>query len=881
MSCASVRASAPRRPFVVLGLFPILTKQTLTMARCEVFRSCVAFTLLFSCCGIVNVQGFSSRVALLTGGFRRSSPQRALGRRWLLAASEDKGSEVNDGLDENEAGKNEIDSSPPKYNGDASAREFFGNKFFYGDRQELADFCRLYRDKYFAEYGIETVDDVMEKLKREKDLVELGKCIAVSISKWVNFFQSRRTLEQVLHEAEIVALNAPFEISTIDDRYVPFDTSVDLIEGALLKAEDRDAPAIMIYGSSGSGKTFYAVKEAATYRTAGLHGSNLMTTVYLQVSNCTFLGNPDERAEAPSKLAKLVRDLLEQTYGPFDRLKMHVSIVLDEAGSGRLKDYFESSTCIDNTVIALQSMAESVRLVVSGTGLSGADLSSKEYAKCRMSQWSVDKVLSTLIAKFNFAVADAKMVVAAMTRHPTLKALLTNGRTAYLLLTTLSQIVDLTRTSGPGSLLVSWLRWLNERTPALIAGVVAEYAKVNGLKNLSDISRTRVAAWVFWVLEKTSTNDERLIQPPDFSALIRKEAAAALGLIEQNFEDVGDGFVFVDGDRRRSITVTPAVAVVLFLLSGVESEVLSGFEAQEQTTALYAYRQQLLFLMEAFWRRRAECKDSLRSVMTAEEDLVRSLKKLSIVQVTKSIPEKRSSSTFTFPRLSDITVWINGPQSPFADVISRYTLYQAKNCDSDKDEVAVKYMDELKKCGLLRNQTTADRGRIILLALSAAWAGLFNGDRQGVIQPKSKNFEVRENDRLRSSAYPENLLNLPSIRDDSQYVQIKEVKGTWKILDGAESWDLPLEVPDVSYVLSTNAGSIELGQIGNLKLTITERNLHERPETLSEDELRVWRENKEGRIDEDTLSESESAAWKQFLNETVVPNVSLKFLFTY
>jgi hypothetical protein len=70
-------------------------------------------------------------------------------------------------------------------------------------------------------------------------------------------------------------------------------------------------------------------------------------------------------------------------------------------------------------------------------------------------------------------------------------------------------------------------------------------------------------------------------------------------------------------------------------------------------------------------------------------------------------------------------------------------------------------------------------------------------------------------------------------------------------------------------------------QIGGLNLTITEENLHERPETLSEDELRLWKKEKEGRIDEDTLSEAESAAWKQFQNEAVVPNASLKFLFTY
>jgi hypothetical protein len=247
------------------------------MGRRVVLRSCVAFALLVSCCGIGKVQGFSSRVAALTGALRCASALRVLGRSWSLPGK----APVADRTDDN-------CSSLPEYDGDASAREFFGNKFFYGDRQELADFCRLYRDKYFTQYGIETVGDVAEKLKTEKDLAEFGKFIDVSISDWVNFFQSRKTLEQVLHEAEIVALNSPFEITSICNRYVPFDDSLELVKDALLKAKDRDAPCIMIYGSSGSGKTFYAVKEAATYRTAGLHGSNLMTTVYLQVSSCSF-----------------------------------------------------------------------------------------------------------------------------------------------------------------------------------------------------------------------------------------------------------------------------------------------------------------------------------------------------------------------------------------------------------------------------------------------------------------------------------------------------------------------------------------------------------------------------------------------------------------
>jgi Cu/Ag efflux protein CusF len=322
----------------------------------------------------------------------------------------------------------------------------------------------------------------------------------------------------------------------------------------------------------------------------------------------------------------------------------------------------------------------------------------------------------------------------------------------------------------------------------LIAGVVAEYVKISALMNLGVVSRIRVAAWAFWALETTSTNAEHLFQHPDFTGLIRKEAAAALGLIEQNFKDVGDA----DPKRRRLVTVTPAVAVVLFLLSGVQTEVLSGFEAQEQTTALYAYRQQLLSCMEAFWRRRAESGESLRCVMITEEHLVRSLSKLSVVQVTNSILEQRPDATFTFPRLCDSAVWIHGPQSPFADVAAPYTLYRVKKCDSDKDKVTLVYVDELKQCGLLRDQTTADMGRILLLAQSVAWAGAFNDDRRDVNHVRSKNFEVTKQDRLDSLAYPENLLNFPSIRDDSLFVEIKEVEGIWKIVDGVESRDLPV-----------------------------------------------------------------------------------------
>jgi hypothetical protein len=509
------------------------------------FRCVVAVASCGWCYRIRNVQAFSGRAAVLAGGFRPASRLQRLGR---LRST--KGIMVGE----------TVDNPVPTYNENDLAREVFASKYFYGGVQEDADAFSDVRDRFFKTFGIVTVRDFADNLKSSqvRDMLYVA---FVAEKELLAFCKNPKTTEQELHDAEIVALNSADEIKTIQARYIPMESMQRAIRWAMDIAEgcekvNRVMDAVVVLGSSGSGKTYLAVMEGAGHLAAKQHPSGLCTTVYLKPALLDCFKETDTKS-IPAVLTKWIRDELKKTYGTFGQLKMHVSVVLDDIGG---LGYFKSGYNIEKLLQELKTLAASARLVVCGMGI----FPGHRIPTCRLKSWTVANVKRMLTqSPYNFKEAQSDLVVEAIQSQFMLGSLLTNARTCYCLLTSIDEAFAAVDLSGDKSEI--WLSLINTSSAGLIACAVSKYMNMTDIGGLDPVMRRRVAACVFQVIDQSLPG---LLVEPNFIGLGEHEKTVALGLVEQNLEIMSYGLEFSTGDTR-SITISSAHVVVLYYMLGV------------------------------------------------------------------------------------------------------------------------------------------------------------------------------------------------------------------------------------------------------------------------------------------------------------------------
>lgn len=82
---------------------------------------------------------------------------------------------------------------------------------------------------------------------------------------------------------------------------------------------------------------------------------------------------------------------------PPRKLDMHVCIIIDEAGAAGVNGWFEDKARLRALCAAVKTLATSVAVVVSGTGLTGTSVSSSDDAYFfRMKQWQPEDVAMIL-----------------------------------------------------------------------------------------------------------------------------------------------------------------------------------------------------------------------------------------------------------------------------------------------------------------------------------------------------------------------------------------------------------------------------------------------------------------------------------------------------
>jgi hypothetical protein len=256
---------------------------------------------------------------------------------------------------------------------------------------------------------------------------------------------------------------------------------------------------------------------------------------------------------------------------------MHISLVIDEAGDASLDGYFEGKGQVKELCKRLQKkLATTCHVVVCGTGLTGMEFSSK----FRMIPWTRADLAQVLNSFQLFPQREVDDAIAAIFQQPTLRALSTNARSARHLVATISDFRAWLHS-------VCWVELMSDFAPALVTDTVTNYIGQNGLRNLSDSNRRRVAASLFYVIEKART--EPLAKGPLLTGLSFYLLPIARALLDLNVERLCGEEKPAEGIDHQSVLVTPAIVVVLCFMLGANARVLttSGCFARVATSSCF------------------------------------------------------------------------------------------------------------------------------------------------------------------------------------------------------------------------------------------------------------------------------------------------------
>jgi hypothetical protein len=785
----------------------------------------------------------------------------------------------------------------PEYNEGDSALEIFSMPYFYKGRPSFANSRLRDREAAFAKREIVTVGDFANAWMDAEVQEELTEDVGINKRAVLTFFKQRRGVEDLLHNEQIVALSHDNEIETVRNQYIRFTSLEDIIRDAMPRKIETDrknrvTDVVVVLGSSGSGKTFFAVNEAAGYLANKQHESGRHTTLYLHPAVLACFIEADDESK-PERLTRWIRGQLESKYGKFGRLNMHVSIVLDEVG---MIGYFESEENMNNMLEQFKTLSVSRRLVISGTGLAAANLSTNLFPKCRLKIWNVKNVETMLTRKpFNFMLEEAKLVVYVLRRQGMLASLLTNARTCHFLLCSIADscvALDLR-----GDKLNVWLCLLRTTSASLITSVVDKYVKRNGLGDLDSLLRRRVAACVFLAIDEAAPGLDSA--QPDFTGLLPKEKTVAMGLIEQNMVSKQPKFATSD---RRYITVSSAIVVVLYYLLGARAEIFPGWQNQKHVTTRHAYRMLLLDFMKDFRKKYKACSNNYQrlNVVSTLDAYLANLRIVPLRTKVEAQSGEDNADSFLLPRLGCQGVLMNAERASFADVFIRRVLFQCKHCDNKDSQSKVALSDELEKCGLLKSQTQENLQRIVVLALSLIWDGALDSKTRATRRNRRNNsgvglFEEEDDDDAflqsqvvkdqNSDAYPDNLLKFRHAEDTLEYVTVKKgSKGKWFMECNGTQIPVPSALPKVSFVLSTNAEELKLTGVFREPLLVRRQHVHMDGRCLSKEELQgltvdEWNEQKRGTINEGKLTIECRDRWNSY-KAMADEAVTIKFLFT-
>jgi hypothetical protein len=605
------------------------------------------------------------------------------------------------------------------------AKYAFARRYFYqpdesneeteDDRWENAGtISKVYKNLRNKLFGERLVKDVLNDPDLENILPKIGiSCYKERIQP----FKTTPTPEATLAALKFIALNEGNEVKGYKEHHVTLKKHED--HHGFDTSKGREAPRnqhlIFVLGSSGSGKTFLALELADTFQ--GSFTALSRATLYFHPAKAfDSLYSHENDFEITEKTGvEVVRPLVDWirltvaaklNMNELGKLGMHLSVVLDEAGTPTLCGLFDKMDVVNALIEELEKMATEVLLIITGTGVGATAFSSQnECLKFRLAPWKSTDLLAVMMKKHGdkafpgIGEEDVSNVIQAIYRQPTLAALSTNARSAAFLL-------DCIRESSYGlekpDTVNLWILRFEDIKRTLVNNVVAKYSQYNGIANLKTaIQKRRVAASVlhFLFAFRKNPKQNRLfvgLQGP-------AEQACAPALIDYNVEGwTQDGQVeYARKEYKTPATMTPALVIVVCAMLGVQTEILSSFEAQEVVTALYALGQQASNIIETYRNDIIEANKDRDKEQLALENQVEQLLLVEVCRMTEHVPVQREKAlVMRIPKVSARTIWLNKPLTPGPDIVAYRLLGQAKYSEN-RTKVVIFPWKELEKCGLL------------------------------------------------------------------------------------------------------------------------------------------------------------------------------------
>jgi hypothetical protein len=356
------------------------------------------------------------------------------------------------------------------------AKDFFASPEFYDGSEEVA---ALYAKKREEKFGDASAWSVLSQFKTEVQVKDYFKSTGIHPCAVLEYVHVKQ-IEDALHDQQIVALNAEFEIDLINQRYAQVDLPNP--NHALFAGNhySKTAPFFWVFGATGIGKTFYAVKQAATFDMEKLRQTKYVT-FYLKPFDLDFF----KKNRDPRELADWIKASIVERYGCFDKLAMHVSVVLDDAHSP--DGFFESALYLYDLREGVERFVNKLRVVIVGTRVHRI-IGNLEGEETYLMPWCQHQVQNLAASQFQLN----KKVVDSILGKPILKALTTDARSAWLLLKAVRDNCPVDKADE--------MRWLSS-VPSLAVSVIESSIEATGLNHLSDAARCRVAAWVLYKVE--------------------------------------------------------------------------------------------------------------------------------------------------------------------------------------------------------------------------------------------------------------------------------------------------------------------------------------------------------------------------------------------
>jgi hypothetical protein len=300
-------------------------------------------------------------------------------------------------------------------------------------------------------------------------------------------------------------------------------------------------------GSSGSGKTFFCLQHLKNF----LNDSGLdSATLYFKAAGLEGESAVDWASkEAPAQVVAEITDVLDdyikdelrRVWDKSTPLRMHLCVVIDEAGASVTQGFFDNRAKVRRWLAKLRSakLAQSGTLVVCGAGLMSQTFASDRDAYYfRMRPWTrndLERVLNQLVSKglIKLGETDAtSTIVEAIYSIPLLEALSTNARSAYFMVKGIETATNQTQALRN----LGWQAHLSALVPGIVNEVVYLYTDSNAIQGLSEDQRRRIAAWMFGALSKLTPG---ALELPEFPGLKATEAYVAQQLLQLNLQRSG------------------------------------------------------------------------------------------------------------------------------------------------------------------------------------------------------------------------------------------------------------------------------------------------------------------------------------------------------